>query len=249
MRIIFLGTNGWFNTSVGNTTCIFLESKKYYIILDAGDGLYKIDRFIRDEKPIYLFLSHFHLDHITGLHSLNKFNFSQGLKIYGYEGMKEILNKIICSPYTVALDELPYSVRLFELKEGEQDLPFFVECQPLVHSVPCFGYRLRMNNKIIAYCPDTGICKNAIKLAENADLLLCECSLKVGQSKQDWPHLNPQTAAQIAKKASAKKLALVHFNPHFYPTLSDRKTAEKEAKKYFPIHFLPEMTQRFCCRK
>ena len=215
LKIIFLGTNGWYNTNVGNTTCILIESREYYIILDAGDGLYKIDRFIKAQKPIYLFLSHFHLNHITGLHSLNKFKFPQGLKIYGYEGMKEILNKIICSPYTMALDDLPYPVELFELKEGEQDLPFFAECRCLVHSVPCFGYRLKIDNKIIAYCPDTGICDNALKLAENADLLLCECSLKIGQSKEDWPHLNPQTAAQIAKKASAKRLALIHFNPHF----------------------------------
>jgi len=245
LRIIFLGTNGWFNTSIGNTTCILIESKDCYIILDAGDGLYKIDRFIKTQKPIYLFLSHFHLDHITGLHSLNKFKFPQGLRIYGYKGIKEILNKIISFPYTVALDELPYSVKLFEVKEGrstrlgedKEDLPFFVEGWALLHSVPCFGYRLEIDNKIIAYCLDTGICDNALRLAEDADLLLCECSLKVGETKEDWPHLNPQTAAQIAQKASAKELALIHFNPHFYPTLADRKRAEREAKKIFPNTF------------
>lgn len=246
MRVIFLGTNGWFNTSIGRTTCVFIESREFYIILDAGDGLYKIDRFIKDKKPIYLLMSHFHLDHITGLHTLNKFNFSQGLKIYGYEGMKEILNRIICSPYTVALDDLPYPVRLFEIKEGEQNLPFSVECQPLVHSVPCFGYRLKIDNKIITYCPDTGVCENAIKLAENADLLMCECSLKAGQSKEDWPHLNPQTAAQIAKQANAKKLALIHFNPHLYPTLTDRKKAEDQAKEIFSNTFSTQDDMEIC---
>ncbi len=74
MKITFLGTNGWYDTSTGNTICILVETDKYNIVLDAGNGLYKIDRYISSEKPVYLFLSHFHLDHIIGLHILGKFN-------------------------------------------------------------------------------------------------------------------------------------------------------------------------------
>lgn len=74
MRIIFLGTNGWYDTSAGNTVCTLIIAKDFYIILDAGNGLYKIDRHITNGNPVFLFLSHFHLDHIIGLHILNKFN-------------------------------------------------------------------------------------------------------------------------------------------------------------------------------
>ena len=83
MRVIFLGTNGWYDTDTGNTICVLIRTKDYEIILDAGNGLYKIDQYIpeRNKKPVYLFLSHFHLDHIVGLHTLMKFNFSQGLTI------------------------------------------------------------------------------------------------------------------------------------------------------------------------
>jgi len=61
MRIIFLGTNGWYSTDTGNTVCTFIETKTHYIILDAGDGFHKIDQYIDDEKPIILFLSFFPL--------------------------------------------------------------------------------------------------------------------------------------------------------------------------------------------
>ena len=71
MKIIFLGTNGWYDTSLGNTICTLIKTQDFHIILDAGNGLYKIDRHIIDEKPVFLFLSHFHLDHIIGLHILN----------------------------------------------------------------------------------------------------------------------------------------------------------------------------------
>ena len=233
MKIIFLGTNGWYNTDIANTACVLLQTKDYYIIFDAGDGLYKIDRFIKENKPVYLFLSHFHLDHITGLHILNKFNFSQGIKIYGQPQMKKALTGIIRPPYSVDLEKLPYPVDLIELKEGRHNLPFFLECRLLIHSIPTFGYRIEIDNCIISYCSDTGTCENAIALSRDADLVMCECSLKSGQSSQDWPHLNPETAAEIAKSAHAKRLALIHFNPYLYPCLSERRRAEEKAKKIF----------------
>lgn len=48
MRIIFLGTNGWYDTQTGNTICILMESNDYYFILDAGNGLYKADAAMED---------------------------------------------------------------------------------------------------------------------------------------------------------------------------------------------------------
>ena len=77
MKVTFLGTNGWYDTDTGNTLCILIESERAFIVLDAGNGIWKLDRSINDRKPIYLFLSHFHLDHVIVLHVLNIFNFAQ----------------------------------------------------------------------------------------------------------------------------------------------------------------------------
>ena len=82
MKIFFLGTNGWYDTETGNTLSILIETKHEYIILDAGGGFHKIGRYIKGSKPIYLFLSHMHLDHIIGLHTLVRFNFFQGIDLY-----------------------------------------------------------------------------------------------------------------------------------------------------------------------
>lgn len=238
MNIRFLGTNGWYNTTAGNTICIFIETEKFYIILDAGDGLYKINNFIKDDRPIYIFLSHFHLDHITGLHTLNKFKFPQGIKIYGLPGMRRILASIICPPFTLSFANQDYRIELQELAAGRHQLPFPLECRMLLHFPGCFGYRLQIDNRVIAYCPDTGPCANTLKLAEAADLVICECSLKSGEYREDWPHLNPETAANIANQAGAGMLALTHFNPHLFPTLTDRKAAEEEAKRIFANSFI-----------
>lgn len=89
MKINFLGTNGWYSSPTGDTPCILIDSKNYYIVLDAGNGIYKLDNFIKEDKPILLLISHFHLDHTSGLHTLVKFNCKQGIDIYVAEGRKK----------------------------------------------------------------------------------------------------------------------------------------------------------------
>ena len=237
MKIVFLGTSGWYDTKTGNTTCILIETKKEYIILDAGNGFYKIDRYIRAKKPIYLFLSHFHLDHIVGLHILNKFNFSQGIHIFGQLGTKNILKTIVNEPYTISLTTLPYDVEGYELSEGQHNIPFSVKCKFLLHSSQCLGYRIEIDGKVITYCPDTGICDNLFLLAKDADLLIAECSYKSGQEDENWPHLNPESAARVARDSGAKKLALIHFDASLYSTMKDREDAEIQAKKIFRNSF------------
>lgn len=224
MRLIFLGTNGWYDTSTGNTPCILVETKSSYIILDAGNGLYKLDKYIdeSDEKPIYLFLSHFHLDHIEGLHILNKFNFKHGINIYGQSGTKNILNTIINKPYTVPFDELPFNVEINELDEGKIYDPFTVHCRFLNHSSRCLGYRFEVDNKVLAYCTDTGVHENIVKLGKGADILITECSFKSRQFNRKWPHLNPEEALHMARKSGAKRLALTHFDASIYKSIEER---------------------------
>ena len=72
MKITFLGTNSWFSTKTGNTVCALIEAEDFYIILDAGDGIHKLGKYFKGDKPIYMFLSHFHFDHIIGFHAMNK---------------------------------------------------------------------------------------------------------------------------------------------------------------------------------
>ena len=232
MKIIFLGTNGWYDSKTGNTVSVLLDTKKYHIVLDAGNGIHKLDGYLAD-KPVYIFLSHFHLDHMEGLHTLAKFDFKKGLTICAPKGAKKILNSILNRPFTIPLNKLPYKTSVFELPRDINKLPFKVEALPLKHSDPVLGFRFKIDDKIIAYCTDTGYCANVVKLAAGADALISECSHKSGEENSKWPHLNPESAALLAKKADAQRLVLTHFDASRYKTLIDRVQAEKSAKKIF----------------
>ena len=233
MEIVFLGTNGWYSTDTGNTSCVLINSDKYYIIFDAGDGIYKLDNYITSHKTIHLFLSHFHLDHVSGFHILNKFRFKQGIDIYGQKGTRKTLSHLIQHPFTMPPSDLPTRISVHELSEGTRQLPFPVTCRFLLHTDPCFGYRVCLDGKTIAYCTDTTICDNSLELAQNADILIHECASKSGNSSTKWPHTNPKEAAELAIRAKVKQLLLFHFDAAIYKSIEDRKQAEAEARQIF----------------
>lgn len=234
MKIIFLGTNGWYDTKTGNTLSILIATKKHNIVLDAGNGFAKLDQVLSNSSPIFLFLSHFHLDHLIGLHTLLKFSFTQKLTIAGPRGTEKVLRALLKQPFTAPLDRLSYPTEILELPVDRKSFPFKVDALNLVHPPLSMGYRFQLERKNIAYCPDTGYCNNALALAKGADLLISECSFLPGESSADWPHLNPELAAKIAKEAGARRLALVHFDAAKYTTLKLRTKAVAEAKKIFP---------------
>jgi ribonuclease BN (tRNA processing enzyme) len=73
VTVRFLGTSGWFDSPAGNTLSILLDAQPCPVVLDAGFGIAKLDRYLAEGSSATLLLSHFHLDHVAGLHVLAKF--------------------------------------------------------------------------------------------------------------------------------------------------------------------------------
>jgi ribonuclease BN (tRNA processing enzyme) len=235
MRVTFLGTNGWYDTETGNTVCTLVEAGPWRILLDAGNGIRRIGEPLGDrEHPVQLFLSHFHVDHVAGLHVLGRFDFPGGISIWGQPGTAEILGGFIAAPFTVPLRNLPFPVTIRDLTEGTHHLPFTVTCRYLPHASPCFGYRFELGGLTLAYCTDTGPSDAVVDLGRDADLLIAESALRPGQGDGGWPHLNPETAIALAKAAGARRLALTHFDAWAYRSLRDREKVREEFGESFP---------------
>lgn len=233
MKVIFLGTNGWFDGNGNNTICTLIDAKEGYIILDAGFGLAKVEKYITEDKPIYLFISHFHLDHVCGFHVLPRFNFKQGLNIYYENKNKKTFRALTSHPLTAPLNLLSYKTTANTIKAKEYQVPFVFKTLHLDHADTCLGYRMNLEGKVITYCSDTKICKNDRELAHGADLLIHECALQSGNKMEEWGHTNPEDAAQMAKDEGVKKLVLTHFGANGYPTLDKRLEAQAVARGIF----------------
>jgi len=222
LEIFFLGTNGWYDTETGNTICTLIKGKDFNIIIDAGFGIRRLDKYCDFNKQSYLFISHLHLDHICGLHLLAKFNFKKGLDIFIKKNLKNKLNRILSSNYTVPIKKLNYKAKIIELNNNLK-LPFKLKYLPLKHSVPTLGFRFEIEDKIIAFISDTGYSENAVELAKDSDILITECSYLPGEINENWPHLNPEIAKKIAIESNSKKLILTHFAADKYIDLKQRE--------------------------
>ncbi len=88
-----------------------------------------------------------------------------------------------------------------------------------------------LSGKKLTYVPDTKFCTNAVKLAEDADLLISDSTFlsEKEEMAEDYHHLTSKQAAQIASKANVKKLILAHFSQRYKST----EDLEEEAKEIF----------------
>lgn len=233
MKITFLGTNGWYDTPDGNTPSVFVETDDAYVIFDAGFGFCKAKDMIKPGKPAILFISHFHLDHLIGLHTLPLFKIPQGIDVCLPHGGEKVLRAFLRKPFTTPPLFLSTKIRFREISK-EMKLPVSFERARLQHSVPCYGFRLTARGITVTYCTDTGLCRNLKLLARSADLLITECAMSPGDRRANLFHITPETAARVAKAAGAKRLALFHFDPGKYPEMSCRREAETAARRIFP---------------
>lgn len=71
--------------------------------------------------------------------------------------------------------------------------------------------------RIVTILGDTRYCENAIKLAENADILIHESTFRKDEDKmaRAYFHSTTHQAATIAKKANAKRLILTHISARY----------------------------------
>lgn len=89
----------------------------------------------------------------------------------------------------------------------------------------------------VVYCTDTVFCDGAVKLAQDADVLIHEATFAHQDAEMAFEkmHSTSTMAAQVALLARVKKLILTHFSPRYAPgntiQLDDLK---QEARAIFP---------------
>lgn len=251
---------GWIPVRGRHTCCYCLEYNGCLILLDAGTGLARFSEptfaGIADKyEKVYIFLSHYHLDHIAGLIYLPHFFKGKevhiagpGKAIYG-AGVKEILTTLTSSPYfSHAISDFPMKMHFHNLRPGVRKIDGLETATFLQeHSDPSLGIKIENS---VCYCTDTTTSVFTASFAKNCKLLLHEAWFdkkdysgllhRMGSSpdarKALSSHSNVEAVAQIASDAQVDALMLIHLNPDYTPR---RLTAmEKQAQTIFPNSFL-----------
>jgi len=83
------------------------------------------------------------------------------------------------------------------------------------HFIPCWGFRAEGDGRRLAYTADTAPCAGLNDLADDADLLLSEATLRSldedAQPPERRGHLTPAEAGSAARDAGARRLVLTHL--------------------------------------
>lgn len=197
-----------------------LESGKKKLLIDIGEGaLTNLKRVAEPADINTILLTHFHSDHTSALAPFllyKRLAFKYGvikdanqLTIIGPKGLAAFCESLDNAFPT--LKKVPFKVVTKELGNSFLMLPGFRIKTRIMKHESTIAYRIEAEEKSIVFSGDTAYCEDIISLANEADLLVLECSLP--DSLPSSNHLTVSQAASIAKQANVKSLLLNHFYP------------------------------------
>ena len=204
------------------TACVYLRDGEHVLLLDAGTGLRRLvtePRLLDGVHRLSIVLSHFHLDHTTGLvcvpalrHVAAREVWPPGRLLAGVSAA-EIVHRLLGPPFLFASSADVTDGMLTGIHEldGEVEIGSFrlqTRVQPLHNGLTL---ALKVNGEL-AYCTDTAYDEENAAFARGARLLLHE-AFHAADETEDRIHSAAGEAARLAAAAGVERLVLVHVHP------------------------------------
>jgi ribonuclease BN (tRNA processing enzyme) len=215
MKLVLLGTGGYFPTTRRHTACIMLP--ELGVVLDAGSGMCRIGKYLQTSR-LDIFLTHAHLDHIAGLTYLINLVPQDVLRRATVHGEASKLAAVRDHLFAEPIFPVAPPFR-FQPLETHCDLPEHGKLMtfPLKHPGGSLGFRLDWPGHSLAYVTDTTADADAdyVQKIRGVDLLLHEAYF--ANDTNDLPaitgHSSLMAVAAVAAAAGVGRLVLVHLDP------------------------------------
>jgi ribonuclease BN (tRNA processing enzyme) len=224
MKLTILGSGTGVPT-VERSACSFvLETGGRKLLFDLGPGT--IRRLAEAEFALSrissVFISHFHPDHSSELVAFlfatkhpDAYRRRTPFHVVGARGIRNFYRGLV-NVFGEWIELEPGLMDIVELHHEKADRfegeSFTVDSLPMTHIASSIGFRVTAaDGTTLAYSGDTDECDNAVVLAREADLFICESALP-DEMKVNG-HLTPSLAGRIAARARVKRLLLTHFYP------------------------------------
>jgi ribonuclease BN (tRNA processing enzyme) len=216
MRLTVLGCAGSFPGPDSPCSSYLIEADGFRLLVDFGPGSLSALQRYRDLGAIdAILLSHLHADHVLDACSyvvVRRYD-PDGplppLPVYAPIGAPERLACAYGGPGEAPLDDVYafHPLRVGTLHIG----PLRVTADRMNHPVETFGVRVEHGGRVLTYSADTAPCEALIRLAQGADVFLCEASYLDGEDNPPDLHLTGREAGEHAKKAGVGRLLLTHL--------------------------------------
>ena len=236
-------------TILGSGTCVpslrrssssfVLQIHGSLLLFDLGAGTMRrlLEAGFTISQVSHIFLSHLHPDHTGEFVSFlfatkypQTYRRRTPFQVVAAKGMHNFYEGLH-AVYKEWIELEPDLMKIIELDNHGHDQfvddIFLVNTLPMCHIESSIGYRVTTaDGTSVAYSGDTDFCENAVALARDADILICESSLPDAMKVEG--HLTPSLAGRIAMEAGVKKLLLTHFYPE-----CDSADIEAECRKTY----------------
>jgi len=228
MRLTVIGCSGSFPGPDSPASCYLLEAEGFRLVIDMGNGsLGVLQRHAELFGIDAICVSHLHVDHCIDLSSywVARRYAPDGPKpsipVYGPRGTAERIAGL--GGEDVASVRARFDIRDLDSRSHEIG-PFRVTTEHVNHPVETFGFRVEHAGWRLAYSADTGATEALARLADGADVLLCEASFRDTDANPPDLHLTARQAGEYASRAGVGELVLTHLVPWY-----DRERSLAEA--------------------
>ena len=218
MRLTVIGCSGSFPGPDSPSSCYLAEAEGFRLVIDMGNGsLGVLQRYAELFGIDAICVSHLHADHCidVGSYWIARQFAPDGqrppIPVYGPPGTANRVKPFLGSG---SREHAYVPFDFCDLAVGELEIgPFRVTTDHMNHPLETFGFRVEHAGWRLAYSADTGECGALVRLAEGADLLLCEASFIDRADNPPNVHLTARQAGEHATRAGAGRLVLTHLVP------------------------------------
>jgi ribonuclease BN (tRNA processing enzyme) len=221
MHLQFVGCGDAFGSGGRLNTCFHVVGKRANFLIDCGaSSLIGIERLrIARDTIDTILVTHFHGDHFGGIpYFILASHFgkrTRPLTLAGPPGIETWYERVLDAAFEhFSKVRLGFDLRIMALPKrvttpigSLRVTPF-----PVVHGDsggPFYGYRIAVENRLIAFSGDTEWTESLVEIARDADLFITEC---YAYDKPIRYHLDFKTLAANLPRLTAKKLILSHMS-------------------------------------
>lgn len=217
VEVRFLGSGNAFAAGGRGHACILVTAPEGRILLDCGGSALPAITGACDPQSIdAVAITHLHGDHFGGLPFLAMQQQYAGrtrpLTFGGPPSLGARFLEVASALYVDYFDTpFPYELSFLTLHETPRRLgPAEVEAHPVTHvaSSEPHGLRVRIGGKLIAYSGDAAWSEALPRLADGADLFICESTT---YSSHDPVHLSAKELVEHRAELRAKRIVVTHL--------------------------------------
>jgi phosphoribosyl 1,2-cyclic phosphodiesterase len=235
----------------GNTSCVEIRCGDQVLIFDAGTGIRPLGDALMAAgtgTDTDIFLSHCHIDHLTGLPFFAPL-LREGHRIRIWAGnlkpacgIEDAVRKVMSFPlFPIEIDISKSEIEFRDFRAGDTLTPrpgIVVRTAPLNHPGGATGYRVDHAGRSVAYLTDTEfgngpIDQAVLTLARDASLVIIDSTYTDAEipSHIGWGHSSWQQCVQLANAAGAERLCLFHHDQDHDDTIMDAIAAAAGAAR------------------